>query len=111
MTGRAIGKRLAVAQARADAARTDFAATLGKLQHRASPQALAQDAADTLKRRGVDALIEFADAAQRKPARTGLGLLLLGLFLGRRPIFRALRRFATEARSPTATSDEGKSIR
>ena len=109
MSGRTIGNRLAIAQARAEAARSNFGETLGRLQHRASPQVLAQDVAETLKQRGIDALIGMADTAKREPARVGIALALLGLFLGRRQILRVLRR--TTAPAPTLKSPEKGSIK
>ena len=92
MTGRAIGTRLALAQARADAARARLSDTLGTLQHRASPQVFAHDVAETLKERGRDAVLQLADTAKRRPARFGIALVIVGLFLSRRQITRLLWR-------------------
>ena len=92
MTGRAIGTRLALAQARSEAARTRLSGTISALQRRATPQALAQDLAETLKTRGIDALNGLADTARRKPVHVGLAVTLLGLFLARHRIARLLRR-------------------
>ncbi len=92
MTGRAIGTRLALAQARSEAARARLSGTIGALQRRATPQALAQDVADTLKVRGVAALNDVAETARRKPMAVGLAVALLGLFLARHRIARLLRR-------------------
>lgn len=92
MTGRAIGTRLALAQASAEQARARLSETIGTLQHRASPQMLAQDVAESLKARGVDAVLGVVESARRRPARFGVAAAVLGLWLARGPIVRALRR-------------------
>ena len=92
MTGRAIGTRLALAQARSEAARARLSGTIGALKSRATPQALAQDVTATLKARGVDALNEIADTARRKPVQLGLALTVVGLFLARHKIIGLLSR-------------------
>ncbi|MDR6849798.1 MAG: DUF3618 domain-containing protein [Sphingomonas sp.] len=94
MTGRAIGTRLALAQARAEQARARLSETIGTLQHRASPQALAQDMAESLKARGVEAVLGAVDSARRRPARFGIAVAAIGLLLARGPIARTLRRRA-----------------
>ncbi|WP_353204473.1 hypothetical protein [Sphingomonas sp.] len=110
MTGRAIGTRLALAQARSDAARARLSTTIGALQRRATPQALAQDVAKTLKVRGIDALNGLADTARRKPLHVGLAVTLLGLFLARHQIARLLRRRGpTPARARTPSPQRGSS--
>lgn len=91
MTGRAIGARLALAQAEAEQARARLADTIGTLQHRASPQVLAHDMAESLKTRGVDAVVGAIESARRRPLRFGIAAAVLGLWLARGPIVRALR--------------------
>ena len=46
MTGRAIGTRLALAQASAEQARARLSETIGTVQHRARPQVLGQGVAE-----------------------------------------------------------------
>jgi Protein of unknown function (DUF3618) len=84
--------KVAVAQARADAARARLSATIGALQHKASPQTMAQDVADTLKERGKEAVAVAVDTAKRQPVPVGIGVGLLGLFLARGPIAKLIRR-------------------
>ena len=92
MTGRAIGTRLARAQARSEAARARLSGTIGALQRRATPRALAQDVAETLQARGLAALNDAAETARRKPLATGLVITMVSLFLARHRILRLLRR-------------------
>lgn len=92
MTGRAIGARLARAQARSEAARARLADTLGTLQRRTTPRALAQDVVETLQVRGTAAITEAIEVARRKPVKIGLIAAMLGLFAARRPVLRLLRR-------------------
>lgn len=101
MTGRTIGTRLALAQARAEEARARLANTISTLQHRASPQVLAQDMADSLRARGADAVRSAVDGARRRPARVGIALAALGLFLARGLIMRAVRQRASPPPSKT----------
>jgi hypothetical protein len=101
MTGRTIGTRLALAQARAEEARTRLANTIGTLQHRASPQALAQDVAETLKARGADAVRGAVEGARRRPVRLGIALAAIGLFLARGVILRAVRQRSSPPPSKT----------
>lgn len=111
MTGRAIGARLALAQARSEAARARLSGTINALQRRATPQALAQDVAETLKARGIDALNGLAATAKRKPLHVGLAVTLLGLFLARHQIARLLRRrgrTAARARAPSPKQGSSK---
>lgn len=98
MTGRAAVDPVVAARARADAARARLSGTLGQLQHRASPQVLAQDVAATLKERGVDALTGLADTARRRPVAAGVAVAAIGLFLVRGQVFGLLRRTAIRRR-------------
>jgi hypothetical protein len=90
MTG--LDPKVALAQARADAARARLSTTVSALQHKASPQVMAQDVADTIKERGMEAMAVAVDTAKRQPVPVGVGLGLLGLFLARGPIVKLLRR-------------------
>jgi hypothetical protein len=83
---------VAVAQARADAARARLSQTFGALQRRASPQAIATDLAANLKVRGNDAVQGAIVGARENPVAAGIGVVLTGLFLARGPIFRLFRR-------------------
>ena len=110
MTGRAIGTRLALAQARSEAARARLSGTIGALQRRATPRALAQDVADTLQVRGLAALNGVAETARRKPLAVGVVATLLGLFLARHRIARLLRRRdpARDTHSPSPKRGSSK---
>lgn len=90
MTG--FDPKVALAQARADAARARLSTTVSALQHKASPQVMAQDVADTIKERGMEAMAVAVDTAKRQPVPVGVGLGLLGLFLARGPIAKLIRR-------------------
>lgn len=90
--------KVAAAQARADAARAQLSATIGALQHKASPQTMAQDVADTLKERGKEAVAVAVDTAKRQPVPVGIGVGLFGLFLARGPIAKLIGR-ATRSKS------------
>uniref|UniRef100_UPI0035CA960C DUF3618 domain-containing protein n=1 Tax=uncultured Sphingomonas sp. TaxID=158754 RepID=UPI0035CA960C len=97
MKGPTIGTRLALAQASADAARARLAGTITELQHRASPNVIAHDVAESLKERGMEALTGAVDTAKRRPVPVGIGLTVFGLFLARGPIANAIRH-ATSAK-------------
>ena len=90
MTG--LDPKVALAQARADAARARLSTTVSALQHKASPHVMAQDVADTIKERGMEAMAVAVDTAKRQPVPVGVGLGLLGLFLARGSIAKLLRR-------------------
>lgn len=90
MTG--LDPKVALAQARADAARARLSTTVSALQHKASPQVMAQDVADTIKERGMEAMAVAVDTAKRQPVPVGVGLGLLGLFFARGPIAKLIRR-------------------
>lgn len=90
--------KVALAQARADAARARLSATVGALQHKASPQVMAQDVAETLKECGREAVAVAVDTAKRQPVPVGVGFGLIGLFLARGPIAKLIRR-ATASKS------------
>ncbi|MGY2732563.1 DUF3618 domain-containing protein [Sphingomonas sp. UYP23] len=90
--------KIALAQARADAARARLSATISALQHKASPQVMAQDVADTLKERGKEAVTFAVDTAKRQPVPVGIGLSVLGLFFARGPISKVIR-YATGSKA------------
>lgn len=111
MTGRTIGNRLAVAQARAEEARARFSGTIGALQERARPTSLVHDVTDTLKERGTDMVVGLMDATKRKPVRTGAIVALFALFLARRPLIRLLLSAISgpSKSSPSKTPKRGSS--
>lgn len=82
---------IALAQARADAARAQLAETIGTLQKRANPQTLASDVAENLKVRGNEALTSAVETARQNPVVTGVVGALLGSFVLGGPISRLLR--------------------
>ncbi|MET3762415.1 DUF3618 domain-containing protein [Sphingomonas sp. UYEF23] len=96
MTG--LDPKVALAQARADAARARLSTTVSALQHKASPQVMAQDVADTIKERGMEAMAVAVDTAKRQPVPVGVGLGLLGLFLARGQIAKLIRRTTASKR-------------
>lgn len=89
--------RIALAQARADAARARLSRTIGTLQQRARPQVLAHDVAETLKVRGRAALTGAVETARRRPVPVAIGLSVFGLFLARGAIAKAVRHATRSA--------------
>lgn len=59
---------IVAAQARATAARARLNDTLDELKHRASPQTLAKDAAESIKDKGRTAAADLSDEVRRHPA-------------------------------------------
>lgn len=106
MTGRAIGTRLARAEAQSAAARARLSDSLVTLQRRATPRALAQDVAETLQARGIAAVNQAVETARRKPVAVGIVAAVVGLFLARRQIFRVFRRRGTPIPSPQRGSQK-----
>lgn len=94
--------RVAAAQVAATAARAQLGATVDELKYRVSPQTLAQDAADTMKDKGL-ALVEVA---RRKPATTAAVVTGIVLFFARNRIARLLRRGAD---APETSPSKSKS--
>ena len=109
MTGRAIGTRLALAQARSEAARARLSGTISALQRRATPRALAQDMAETLQTRGIIALNGVVETARRRPLAVGLAVTLLSLFLARHRIARLVRRRPAPRVIPATSPKRGSS--
>lgn len=99
-------QRVSLAEAEAKAARARLGRTVDALKHRVSPQALAQDATETLKSKGV----AIATDMQRNPVTVAAIAGGLVLFFARRPIAGLLRRATgTAAKSlpPESKSNEG----
>ncbi|WP_010217157.1 DUF3618 domain-containing protein [Sphingomonas sp. PAMC 26621] len=82
---------VALAQARANAARAQLADTIGILQKRANPQTLASDVAENLKVRGTEAVTTAVETARKNPVATGIVGAVLGSFLVVGPVSRLLR--------------------
>ncbi len=107
MTGPAPVSRLAVAQARAAAARARLSGTIGQLQERARPTSLVHDVTETLKERGTDVVVGLVDTAKARPARTGAVLALVGLFLARHRVAGLVRQATTRTISPAKPPKRG----
>jgi hypothetical protein len=80
------------AEARAAAARQRLTSTVGELQERLAPQALARDAVDTLSDAGRKALDSGVETARANPALIAGGAAALLAFLGRRRLWKLVRR-------------------
>ena len=91
---------IAIAQARAHAARADLVATLGILQERLTARALMRQAADA----GQSAARKGADAARRHPAALAGAVAAAGLLLGRHRIAAAFRRRRRGETTPSVAS-------
>lgn len=101
-------ERVALAEARAAAARARLADTIGALQRRARPQVLAKDVANTIRGSGRKALDGALANVKRRPLHLGLAVILLGLVLARRPLLRMARRhlpFQTRKPSPPSLQE------
>lgn len=107
MSGSATEKRLAIAQARADAARARLSITIAALQERARPTSLVHDVTATLKGRGTAMALAVVDTAKRKPARTGAIVAVIGLFFARRPLSRLVRRATATFAGPPHAPEKG----
>ena len=99
MTRPIVPSPLALAQARAQAARARLSGTIAELQERAKPTSLVHDMAETIKERGTGLALGLVDTAKRKPAHVGAVVTLVGLFLARRRVGDLIRR-ATGATPP-----------
>lgn len=110
MSGSTIAARVAAAQARADAARARLGGTIGELKQRVSPQALAQDAAATLKDKGIAVARDLAAGAQARPATFAAVAGGIALFFLRHRV-AALARRATgngaKSSSPESAPSKG----
>lgn len=96
--------RITAAQARATAARARLTGTIETLKQRVSPQALAQDAADTIKDKGRN----IANAAAERPVAVAAVAGGIVLVLARGRIAGWLRRAtAAVSKSFKAESTEG----
>ena len=80
------------AEARAAAARQRLTSTVGELQERLAPQALAREAADTLSDAGRKALDTGVERARANPALAIGGAALVVAFLGRHQLLALIRR-------------------
>lgn len=83
---------IAAAEARAAAARQRLTATVGELQERLAPQALAKEAADTLSDAGRKALDTGVETARANPGAVIGGGALLAAFLARKRLWSLVRR-------------------
>ena len=79
------------ALARSAAARARLALTLGELQARLSPKALARDAVQELKETGQELARDGVAAAKRHPLTIGGAAAGIIVFLLRRPLGKLIR--------------------
>lgn len=90
MSGKITVDEVAVAQARAIAARAQLAETIKVIRHRTNPQVIASDVATSIKVRGNHAVQTVVESARQRPWEAGISAALVGLFLVRGPIYRTL---------------------
>lgn len=81
---------VAVAQARAAAARAQLNVTVERLQARLEPAVLARNAVETVSGGGQRALAASRGVARRNPAVLAGAAALIGLLLVRKPLARRL---------------------
>ena len=82
---------LANARARADAARTRLAGTLGRIQARLHPRALMKEAWEEVREQGGELAAKAMRDVQEKPGRTAAIAGAVALFLAREPIARGVK--------------------
>lgn len=95
---------IAVAEARATAAKLRLTATLAALQARLAPKALAREAAHGLIAKGQDFAQGGLDAAKKHPLPLAGVAAALGLFLARKPIAKLITRSRSDATPAPAAS-------
>lgn len=78
-----------------EVARLRFQTTLDTIQQRLSPATLKQEAVDTMRETAAATARTGAETVRRHPGKIAAGIGLLGLFLARKPIKRAIRGNAT----------------
>lgn len=78
---------IVAAEARAAAAKQRLTSTVGELQDRLAPQALAQEAKDTLSDAARKALDTGVETARANPAAVMGGGALIALFLARKRLW------------------------
>ncbi|MDX3885444.1 MAG: DUF3618 domain-containing protein [Sphingomonas sp.] len=96
---------IANARARAAAARARLGGTLGEIQARLNPKALAREAWDELREHGEELAAEALAAAKEKPARTAAIAGGVALFLARKPIVRGIMHLLAK-RDEAGTDEE-----
>ncbi len=82
---------LIAAQAEREAARVRLQSRLDALQHRLSPATLKEEAVASAKETAASAARTGADAMRNHPGKVAAGIGLVGLWLARKPIARAIR--------------------
>jgi hypothetical protein len=103
---------LALVELRSVQARQRLAGTLGEIQARLNPKALAREAAQELRDAGENLAHEGLQAARRHPLTIAGVVAAIGLFAARRPIRRLFTRAKDETpskspRSNTKTRKQG----
>lgn len=83
---------IAAAEARAAAAKQRLTSTVGELQERLAPQALAREAVDNISDAGRKALDTGVGHARANPKLVLGGAALFVVFLGRRRLWSLIRR-------------------
>lgn len=83
---------IAAAEARAAAARHRLTSTVGEIQDRLAPEALAKGAVDTLADAGRKAIDTGVETARANPATVIGGTALLAAFFARKQLWSLVRR-------------------
>lgn len=91
---------IAAAKVRADLARARLVETVGVLKQRTAPQALAHDAAETIKAKSLAVAHDVADAARRSPGATAAVAGGVVLFLLRHHVAGLFRRAVGKPKHP-----------
>lgn len=83
---------VAAAEARAAAARERLTSTVGEIQERLAPQALAKDAVESLSDAGRQALDAGVETVKANPAAVAGGAAALAAFFARKRLWSLVRR-------------------
>ena len=83
------------AHARREAARLRFQSALDTIQHRLSPATLKQEAVTAARETAAATARTGAETIRNHPGKIAAGIGLVGVFLARKPIAKAIRGDAT----------------
>ncbi len=102
-----------LAEARSRTARSRLFATLGELQARLAPEAVAHDAVEIAKEQAAALALKGIEEVRRRPMLVGAVIGGIGLLMARRPLGAlawgmARRAFATRAGPKSLTEGRAK---
>ena len=83
---------IAIARAKADAARARLMGTLGAIQSRLAPRNLAEDAWEKVRDRGGELAGKALQGAKQRPVRTAAIIGAIALFFARKPIIHGVAK-------------------